>query len=168
MQQETENPQPSTSLVNTVKSLASTSQKKQTTITAEQMRAMCSVLNEYRLSKGWGVMTANDAEIMAKAWIKILNEHKIPYQHYDALYRRAIALVVRRLAQGLDGTELSAPMMAACWNGKHGLNAEVREPVISIDHQLEIGGEPNPCIRCLGTGRVLFTQIECDCGNGAT
>jgi hypothetical protein len=44
----------------------------------------------------------------------------------------------------MEASDLSAASMAACWNGKYGLNAETRESPIGIDKQLEQGGEPCP------------------------
>jgi hypothetical protein len=78
---------------------------------------MVSVLAKRWLTQGWRILGPDDSEVMALAWIELLDQDRVPYQHYEELYRRAVDLRSRRLSQGLRCDDFSAELMLACWPG---------------------------------------------------
>lgn len=93
-------------------------------------------------------MPAKDAEVMAHAWIEILNEQDIPHRHYEELYRRAIGLRVRRIGQGMQCDDFTAELMAACWEG---LRRDIRQREIESGRVLTANAE-SVCSSCGGSG----------------
>ena len=126
----------------TNQSLTNTQQRKNLGVSREKIGAMLSVLNKRWLSKSWRAMDPEDSEPMALAFIEVLDKNSIPYEHYHALYLRALDLRIARLNQGLSCEDFSAELMAACWPA---LRTELnRQKTTSIDKQIEMGGEPCP------------------------
>jgi len=109
---------------------------------------MLAVLNRRWLANGWRVMDPADSETMALVWIELLDRDRIPYQHYDELFRRAVDLRARRLENGLKCDDFSAEMMIACWPP---LAAELHKRDIRSGRFLTPNAESD-CPRCYGTG----------------
>lgn len=114
----------------------------------EKVTAMQNVLNKRWLSQGWRVMDPDDSEAMAMVWIEIMDEHKIPYQHYQELYRRSIGLRAKRLEQGLKCEDFSADLLVACWPG---LVKDIEQRRIAEKRYLPDTAESD-CPRCFGSG----------------
>lgn len=120
------------------------------------MNSILAVLNKRWLSKGWRVMDPADSEPMALSFLEVLNRHKIPHEHYFELYQRSIDLRVKQMNQGIEIEEFSADMMVACWEGKWGLQSELRQR--EIDARRTLGANAaSVCRHCYGT---TFRKID--------
>lgn len=133
------------------KSSASTPPRRNLGISREKITAMLNVLNKRWLTQGWRVMDKADAEIMAIAWIEVLDQYKVPHDQYAELYRRCLELRSRRLSNGLKCEDFSAELMVASWIGEHGLRAELRQRQIDERRSLPATAESD-CERCYGSG----------------
>jgi len=120
--------------------------------------AMLAVLNKRWMSQGWRVMDPKDSEPMALTWIESLDRERIPFEHYNELYRRSVSLRSQRLAQGLKCDDFSVDMMIACWPG---LKADLHQRDIDSGRLLTATA-PTQCLRCYGTG---LEQIYDEAGN---
>ena len=109
---------------------------------------MLNVLNKRWLSQGWRVMDEKDSEPMALVWIESLDEARIPYKHYEALYRKAIGLRARRLEQGMKCDDFSVDMMIACWPT---YAEELRQKDIAA-HRYLPDTAASDCPLCFGAG----------------
>lgn len=93
-------------------------------------------------------MDPDDSKIMALAWIENLDEHHIPYRHYEELYRRSIGLRAQRLNEGLECDDFSVDMLIACWPG---LSHEIQRRDIEAGRTLP-DTAASDCPRCFGVG----------------
>ena len=109
---------------------------------------MIAVLGKRWLSQGWRVMDEADSKPMALTFIELLNQHHIPYEHYEELWRRTVDLRARRLEQGMKCEDFSADLMIACWPS---LKLEIRDRLIKEGKYLE-SNAPSDCDLCFGTG----------------
>lgn len=126
---------------------------------------MLNVLDKRWLSMGWRAMDPKDSEVMALVWIEILDRERVPYQHYEELYRRCVGLRARRLSQGLKCDDFSVEMMIACWPS---LAAEIRERMVKEGRYLEQNAAAG-CEKCYGTGMEVVPgkgARVCKHGNG--
>ena len=109
---------------------------------------MLNVLNKRWLTQGWRVMDKADAEIMAIAWIEVLDQYKVPHDQYAELYRRCLELRSRRLSNGLKCDDFSVEMMIACWPS---LAKEIHDKRVAEGKYLSSTDESD-CDRCYGSG----------------
>lgn len=131
---------------------------------------MLNVLNKRWLSMGWRVMDPQDSEAMALVWIESLDRERIPFHHYDELYRRSVRLRSHRLWKGLQCDDFSVEMMIACWPP---LVQEIREREKAERRFLPPNAE-STCELCFGSGMrkkinekdpKLSGFVPCDHGN---
>lgn len=130
------------------KSSTNSPQKPNLNVSREKIAAMSEVLGKRWLSKGWRPMEGDDAKFMALAFIELLDVAKIPFEHYNELYRRSIKLRADRLSKGLECEEFEAELMIACWPElKHELEqSDINSGRLLVDHVAE------GCGMCHGTG----------------
>lgn len=93
-------------------------------------------------------MSEGDSVPMALVWIESLDRAGVPYQQYDELYQRSVALRAQRSAQGLKTDDFSVDLMIACWPS---LKTELNERAIAEGRTLSATA-PTQCLRCFGTG----------------
>lgn len=117
---------------------------------------MLAVLNKRWLTMGWRVMDPKDSEIMALAWIEILDREGVPHGQYMELYRRAIGIRTRRFEQGLKCDDFSADLIVACWPV---LRAELKQREIDAGRTLTATAA-SQCLRCYGTGLETIYDEE--------
>lgn len=96
-------------------------------ITPDKMLALFNVLNQFRLHQGWNILAADEAELIALAWIRILDHYNIPAAAYDALYIRAMASRTKRQAQGDELHTMAVSDLTAEWVGPYGYGEEWRK-----------------------------------------
>lgn len=130
------------------KSSANTPPRRNLGISREKITAMLNVLNKRWLTQGWRVMDKADAEIMAIAWIEVLDQYKVPHDQYAELYRRCLELRSRRLSNGLKCDDFSVEMMIACWPS---LAKEIHDKRVAEGKYLSSTAESD-CERCYGSG----------------
>lgn len=114
----------------------------------EKITAMLDVLKSRWQTRGWHPMVKGDSEPMAIEFIRELDRHGIPWQHYRELYNRSIDLRSRRMEQGLKTDDFSVDMMIACWPS---LVTELRDREIAEGRTLTSNAETQ-CPNCDGTG----------------
>lgn len=117
-------------------------------ISREKLTAMLDVLKTRWQTKGWHVMAKEDSEPMAVEFIRELDRHSVPYQHYRELYNRAIDLRAARINNGLSCDDFSVEMMLACWPS---LQRDIRQREIDSGRLLTETSQTQ-CGRCFGTG----------------
>lgn len=122
------------------------------TIRREQHAAIFTVINLSRGTLGWGLKTAKDLDEEIKIWAFTFNDYKIPDEHLLDLWKRARDLRIARLQNGLECPDFTAELLAACWVGANGLQAELREKEIRKGRTLTANAETQ-CKYCFGTGR---------------
>ena len=93
---------------------------------------MVAILSKWRIIKGWGARDGGDVVAMAKVFIEVLNRHRVPSEHYDALYSRFIDGRARTMANGGRADDLTPEALVSLWTGQHGLASEVRAAVPQI------------------------------------
>jgi hypothetical protein len=126
----------------------------------EKQIAMGNVLDRWRLDRGWNPYDDETQKAAIASYVRSLDTENVPVDAYMDLYERVLKARALSIAKGDDRpVEFGADQMIAQWLGANGLNAERR--TISIDKQLEMGGEPCPCEACYGTGKQLFTGEPC-------
>jgi hypothetical protein len=128
----------------------------------EKQIAMGNVLDRWRLDRGWNPYDDETQQAAIASYVRSLDIEKVPPDAYMGLYERVLKARAISIAKGDERpVEFGADQMIAQWLGANGLNAERR---ISADKQLEMGGVPNPCEMCFGTGKQLFTGLPCPNG----
>lgn len=113
------------------------------------MLAVCTFINKNRISKGWGILPASEAELVASVYIEILDKARVPVKHYARLYDRAMETRIRKLSNGETPPDFSAELMVACWVGPNGLSNEMRE---ADSQRLLPETVKSDCPKCFGTG----------------
>lgn len=136
------------------KSSANTPPRRNLGISREKITAMLNVLNKRWLTQGWRVMDKADAEIMAIAWIEVLDQYKVPHDQYAELYRRCLELRSRRLSNGLKCDDFSVEMMIACWPS---LAKEIHDKRVAEGKYLSSTAESD-CDRCYGSGYEVTSR----------
>lgn len=126
----------------------STPQRQNLGVSREKLTAMLDVLKARWQTKGFHAMDKADSEPMALAFIRELDRHSIPYQHYRKLYERSVDLRARRIAQGLKCDDFSVDTMVACWPQ---LKQDLYDQDVEAGRMLTATAATQ-CLRCYGTG----------------
>lgn len=106
-------------------------------------------------------MNPKDSETMALVWIEMLDGQRIPYQHYETLYKRSVELRARRMSQGLKCDDFSVEMMIACWPS---LAKEIHDKRVAEGKYLSSTAESD-CDRCYGSGIEVTERGAKNCSN---
>ena len=127
-------------------------------ITREEEIALFAVINQTRALQGWTLSTASELEPIAKVWWRELSRHKIPHQHYNRLYQRALDARVRAINLGVKNIpNIDAIAMIAEWPE---LRRQIREREIASGRLLPTMAASD-CEKCYGSGMEIVQ------GNGA-
>lgn len=115
----------------------------------EKMMAACALVNKVRISKGWNVLTAEEAEITANVWIELLDREAVPPRAYDELFKRAVSANANKRSQGVQPPEITPEYLLAFWVGSEGLRSEMAG-VSALDEEAE--KRKSECRACFGVG----------------
>lgn len=132
------------------------------TVTADKLRAVCSVINKVRIAKGWSILPAAEAEITASVWIEILDSGRIPPSAYEALYQRAMEARTRKMSIGIQAPDITPDLLVSLWIGDNGLKKELEDKV--GDRLMLTESAESICAFCFGSG---FRIVERDGVSGA-
>jgi len=124
-------------LQNTAQSLTNTRPRNK----AEALRAVCGIINKWRLSNGWQIMDAKDAELTGLAWVEILETAGIKPEQYNGLYNQALQMRAQKIALGNDSPSFNAELLVAAHR------ANQRQP-------REASERKHDCKICFGSGFV--------------
>jgi hypothetical protein len=149
-------PLPSSELQTTQRSSPSTLLRQSLGLSREKLTAMLDVLKARWQTRGWHAMSREDSEPMAIEFIRELDRHEIPWQHYRELYQRSLDLRARRIAQGLAADDFSADMMVACWPS---LRQDLHEREVAAGRTLTAQAQTQ-CLDCFGTGTQIIRDAE--------
>ncbi len=121
-------------------------------MTADEETALFTIINQVRALHGWSIIAADELEPICKTWWKELDRYRIPHQHYQRLYERALDARIRAINIGSKNIpEIDAIALIAGWTGENGLAAEIRQKEIDAKKFLPPTAESD-CDRCFGTG----------------
>ena len=113
------------------------------------------VLNKIRLSKGWGILAPEDAEIQARAWSELLQT--VPANAINELYLLAMETRARAISAGREPIELSADAFLGLWSGPNGL----RDRLPSLKALNAATGDAIAnCPDCFGSGLKYHRDPE--------
>lgn len=104
-----------------------------------------------RISKGWGILPAEDAEITALVYIEVFDRYGIPASAYGELYNRANDRRIRIMADGKPAPDITPELMVSGWVGNNGLANEIREREEAAQLRLSANAA-SICGNCYGTG----------------
>ena len=128
-------------------------------------RVLGGILNKHRLTKGWAMLSVEDADLMTMAWIQVLDLERIPDTAYEAIYNGAMRKISSMVADGKKPPDFDANLMASIWRGDRDLR-EMFTPRVTHNIGMSSGG----CSRCLGTGweymKTTYPRevARCRCG----
>ena len=128
--------------------LSQNQQNSTTSIPREQHVALFAVINKVRMLNGWTTKTAQELDATIRTWAEVLNQYRIPIEHYNECYLRAVDTRQRKLQDGKE-IELDATLLAAAWQS--GLSREVHERRVQEKRYLTSTAE-SECPRCFGSG----------------
>lgn len=106
-----------------------------------------------------------ETEVMAAAWVEVLDSEKIPETAYEALYKGAMRKINAVIAEGKKAPDFNANLLASVWKGDRDLR-EMFTPRVTHNIGMSSGG----CSRCLGTGweymKTTYPRevARCRCG----
>lgn len=131
--------------------------------TKPKIAAALSVINKYRIGRGWGAIAPDIAEETALVWIEQLDRYGIPAECYEALYRRTVDARVAKRQQGQPVADLTAEDLIASWTGANGLQAEMRAREIERGRTLTADAA-SQCPKCYGSGWEYVRENGRDIG----
>lgn len=126
--------------------------QENTAMTADEEQELFTIINQVRALHGWSIIAADELEPICKTWWKELARYKIPRQHYQTLYERALDARVRAINIGSKNLpEIDAIALIAGWTGEYGLASELRQKEIDAKKFLPATAVSD-CDLCFGTG----------------
>lgn len=111
----------------------------------QKMMAACELINKVRISKGWGVLAPEEAEITATVWIELLDTHGVTASAYGELFRRAVSANAIKRSKGEIAPDVTPEYLLSFWIGSEGLQSEMRGDADDDEQRVN-------CISCSGTG----------------
>ena len=126
---------------------------------------MAGILTKHRLTNGWGMAKPEETEVMAAAWVEILDSERIPETAYEALYSGAMRKINAVIADGKKAPDFNANLLASIWRGDRDLRDRFTPRT-----GYTLGGMSGGCSRCLGTGWEYMKETyprevaRCRCG----
>jgi len=115
-------------------------------ISARERAAVYALITKSRLANGWNPMPAEEAEPMVLTWAEILNDHSVPIEYYNELFRLAERRRVAAAAAGQPVPTLDAVLLAAVWE------SELRDRVRTKRLEATTASTARNCDMCFGSG----------------
>lgn len=85
-------------------------------MTNDEIAAIFALLSARRKFFGWNLKSLEDSTTDIVTWGRILIRHfKIPLEHFETLYYRAIEVRAVRLAEGMTCPDLTPDLIASGW-----------------------------------------------------
>ena len=106
-----------------------------------------------------------ETEVMAAAWVEILDAEKIPETAYEALYNGAMRKINATIADGRKAPDFNVNLLASVWKSDRNLRDEFTPKSTYL-----IGSMGAGCSRCHGTGWEYVVETyprevaRCRCG----
>lgn len=113
---------------------------------------MFAVINKSRMLNGWTTKTAQELDATIRTWAEVFDRYRIPYRHYDELYKRAFKWRVDQMHRDGKAEPMDAVMLAACWPG---LSDELKSRMVAEGRYLEANAASD-CERCFGSGMEVI------------
>lgn len=118
-------------------------------MTRDEELGLFTVINKARALQGWSLAPATELEPICRVWWKEFSRHRIPPEHYETLFQRALDARVRSLNEGAKHIpNIDAITMISCWQG---LSAEIEQQRIN-DRRYLPSTAASDCQRCYGSG----------------
>lgn len=125
------------------------------TIPAEVHAALFTIINKSRKLNGWLARSAKELNPTIMVWAETFGHYNIPVTAYDRIYRQAFDVRQRAIANGKEPPPMDATLLVACWDGEHGVRAQLRQEEIERGRTLG-SNAASVCRHCYGSG---FRQL---------
>jgi len=117
---------------------------------------MGDVFDRWRLNQGWNPWDNNTQMAAISSFVATLDRENVPAAAYMELYERSIQMRTTAIQNGKSLPNFGAELLLACWNGEHGLRAEMRQREVERGRTLAANAE-SVCQYCFGSG---FRQLD--------